>query len=140
MLGGDWDAMRHFFTNTLAALALNLACAPASYAQISNEGQRLVEICSIRPPNMVEVQSYIDRLKGDGLSAADSDAVLTDWTVALGVASQDVSDAATRRGLADCIRVIAAAVVDQEQQEQIMQVAAAVALGEDLPQTAASAA
>lgn len=89
---------------------------------------------------MVEVQTYVDRLKGAGLSAAQSDSVLTDWTVALGEASQNVSDDATRRGIADCIRVLAEAVVDEVQQEQILQIAAAVALGDDLPQTAASAA
>lgn len=132
--------MRHVITNTIAAIALTLASAPASYAQTSGDAQQLVRVCVSRPPDMVEVQSYVDKLKGAGLSAAQSDSVLTDWTVALGEASQNVSDDATRRGIADCIRVLAEAVVDEVQQEQILQIAAAVALGDDLPQTAASAA
>jgi len=130
--------MRLIVTNALAALALMFAAPHAGYAQSSNDGQRLVEVCTKRPPDMVQVQSYIDKLKAAGLSADQSDAVLTDWTVALGEASQDLSDQASRLGISDCIKLLAAAVIDLEQQEQIMQIAAAVALGEDLPQTAAS--
>ncbi len=130
--------MRLIVTNALAALALTFAAPHAGYAQSSNDGQRLVDVCTKRPPDMVQVQSYIDKLKAAGLSADQSDAVLTDWTVALGEASQDLSDEASRRGISDCIKLLAAAVIDLEQQEQIMQIATAVALGEDLPQTAAS--